>query len=380
MEEQTNGDDGALLPVKPEGGCDCFSVKKLCPWGIVLLVLLFIAGAWLWLGGGSKDPVYSFVPATAYKVDTFNRDGRALAHLAALPLWQKPEQAAEIIRTGFLGMEFPELKTSEKWQEVLPLVTTATKAFTAEGTLHILTSGNAWQIERIITENIANDYNRERDSMDILGIKIVRKLKIAGIGNVFLTRINQTVLLTRSEGLMRSAIACHRGQEDSLGGIGLSLPQDDGGRLVFCRYEVPAVANSFFTGVGEGNFRKDAALYSAWSAEGDGFAMRCRIINNAAITAASGHGIFYYIGMTVLVVLILVIGLPIVFIMIVLLMAMFFHVMAWWRGELVPVEPAELPELSPQMKEDIGAEATGDKPGNSDADKAGNEADGAKSE
>lgn len=371
--EEHNKDEGggaALLPAKQEGGCDCLSAKKLCPWGIVLLVLLVVAGAWLWLGGGSKDPVYSFVPASASKADTFNRDGRALAHLAALPLWQKPEQAAEIIRAGFLGMEFPELKTSGKWQEVLPLVNTATKAFTAEGTLHILTSGNAWQIERIITEEIASDYNRERDSIDILGIKIVRKLKIAGIGNVFLVRINQTVLLTRSEGLMRSAIACHRGQEDSLGVIGLRLPEDDSGRLVYCRYEVPAVANSFFTGVSEGNFRKDAALYSAWSAEGDGFAMRCRVINNAAITAASGHGVFYYIGMTILVLLSLVIGVPVVFILIVLLMAVYFHVMAWWRGELVPVEPAELPELSPQMKEDLGAEAAGDNPAPKDGNKS----------
>ncbi len=70
--------------------------------------------------------------------------------------------------------------------------------------------------------------------------------------------------------------------------------------------------------------------------------------------AVKRHGVLYYLGWTFLIVVLIVLAIPVLFIVLSLLMACWFYLVAWWNGELTPPKPEAAPELSPELRADMG--------------------------
>ncbi len=351
----------ALLPQKTVEPCRCMSGRRLFPWGILLFLILLLTGVWLWIGDGKKDEVFALIPVKANSVRVINCNHTLLSNLSVMPLWNDSAKAQIGLAAGFAGSFYKDIlfRRSELDTPRAVIAGMVERAAVAEiegETLYILYSNNAHDIEKIILRDVAKDFVKDRDSIEVEKVNFVRRLNIPGImGAIYLLRANNTVILTRSKDLLEKMLNCQQGKEQSLADIGLSWPDETGQRTVACMYVVPSQSNFFFLNLNPSLYRPDAAMFSAFNLAQDGFIVNVRVINNGKIVGDNGHGVFYYIGVVLLIALIIVVGAPVAFLLATLLLALYFHLMARWKGELIPIEPAELPELSPQMKEDLGA-------------------------
>lgn len=360
-----------MLPQKANEPCRCMSGKRLFPWGILIFLLLLLAGVWLWIGDGKRDEVFGLIPVKANSVRVINCNHTLLTNLSRMPLWNDSAKAEIGLAAGFAGSFYKDIlfRRSELDTPRAVIAGMVERAAVAElegELLYILYSNNTHAIEKIILKDVAKDFQKERDSVEIDQINFVRKLNIPGVmGAIYLLRANNTVILTRSKDLLQKALRCQQRQESSLADIGLGWPDESGQRTVACMYVVPSLSNFIFLNLTPTLYRPDSAMFSTFNLGQDGFDINVRVINNGKIVGGTGPGVLYYIGVVLLVAVIIVIGAPVAFLVATLLLALYFYLMAWWKNELIPIEPAELPELSPQLKEDLAGKDSADK----DADK-----------
>lgn len=352
------GNEGTNLPTKSEP-CQCMNSQKLFPWGIAAFLVLLVAGVWLWVGDGKKDEIFELIPAKATSVRVINCNHTLLATLSQMPLWSDSAKAEIGLAAGFAGSFYKDIlfrraELDPARAAIASMVERAAVADVGGDLLYVLYTDNAWQIEKTISYDVAKDYVKDRDSFEIAGVNFVRRLNIPGVmGSIYLLRVNDTVVLTRSKGLLEKTILCQKGQEQSLADLGLRWPDETGQRTVACIYVVPSESNFFFLNLDSSLYSPTAAMFTSFDLAQEGFAVDVRVINNGR-QLGGGHGFLYYAGVVLLIALIIIIGAPLLFVLATLLLALYFYLMAWWKNELIPIEPAELPEFSPQMQEDLG--------------------------
>ncbi len=74
----------------------------------------------------------------------------------------------------------------------------------------------------------------------------------------------------------------------------------------------------------------------------------------AAVSGTEAHGFLYYAAWVILTPIALILLTLLTIIALTLLLALYFYVVAWWKGELSPPAPTPTPELSPELNEDLG--------------------------
>lgn len=366
--------DGAQLPEKIQRGKGGSFNKNLCPLGLLAFVVVLILGLWLLVGGAGRDPLLALIPAAANRAEIYNCSAELREKIAELPLWAKPETAGAALADGVLRLEFAPALQGGEWKKIFPFVSRVARVFTAQGEFYLLESvkggsGNGWDIERILSQEVAHGFVKDRDTVAVGGSVPARKLDIPGVGVVYALRDGNYLALSRSQEMIAAVVDCKLGKARSLADIDGVAQAESTQSALLVRYVAPAQANLLFPGVDENAFRPESAVLSVVRPAADGLLMASTVVDRGDAANPAEHGFFYYVGMTILLILSLVIGLPALFLLTTLLLAGYFYLMAWWRGEVVPLEPYELPELSKQMKEDLGGDGAAGAKNDPDGDR-----------
>ncbi len=316
----------------------------------VLLILVFVTS------GGRDGGIFSFVPSSASTVEAIDVSDNTFGYIASLPLWKESETVGTELRTGVFRKMLPGFSDSDDYAATAALCKRLLLAEIKGEKLYVIDSGNPWQIERSYTKRLVA--GGETSKVNIERIDKVFKVKLGG-ADFYVVKIASKVVLSESKELIAKAIRCYRGDDSSLADLGLRWDNDSDQRLIGYIYKVPAVVKTDRLkelGFNISEYRKDAAELSTIMVSpgaNNGIVTRMTVINGSEISSASSGGIFSFIGSAILIILAIVIGLPMLFLLIVMLTAVYFYIVALIKGELVPVEPPELPELSKQMKEDL---------------------------
>lgn len=329
--------------------------KKKSKTGLKLLVVIAVVIVLLLLfGGGKKEGgIFSLVPANAQSFRAVDLSDEVIDSVASLPLWEDKEQAGKTARLEIYKNSLPGYAENGEFSTLASIVRKSVVATVEGNKLYVLDSGNPWQIERVYVRNISEDKGKTK--VQVEGIDYVYKIVLGG-KDYYLVKIASRIVISQSKELIAAAVNCHTGKASSLEDVGISWKDGAQSRVSGCLYQVPALAGrssiGAITGFNSADYRKNVAELITFTLKPDGMVADMRVIDTSAYVGSSG-GILSFIGSAILILLAVVIGLPMGFLLIVMLTAVYFYLAALIKGELVPVEPPELPELSKQMKDNL---------------------------
>ena len=337
-------------------------VGSLALAGLVLIVILTVL---IVRSQSSDEDVLSFAPADSfYAIEIENIDGAADV-LESVPLWRndklaKQELIAEI--AALLGKDSDILK---KFSGNVRSVTHI-ESFVAKkpAKMLVLKVGNGWDIESYYRREYSKVATPVTFAPSMHGLAITRPDKSV----FYLKKIANFVLLSENKELLLRSLAAYTGDELSLAQCGVRFGD---GEDCMPRFRLYMAINSFLLNYPEyktllpevvsRDIAGDSAFLYEATLNATGFVAEGKFIRNEAAGYASGvntaeksgGGILATIFRIILIIVIILIALPILFIAFTLLLALYFFIVAWWKGELVPIDPP-LKDLSPNLKEDLG--------------------------
>ena len=353
-------------PVVVEKRNSKFGVGGIGSWLAIGVVLTVVLAVLIVRSQDKEEDVLAFAPADSYlAIEIENLEGAA-GVISQMPLWKNKalekkkiidefvewfDQDAELFRR-FIGV-VKSIAYIESFVERKPVE------------MVVLRAGNTWDIESYFRREYSTITTPVRVAKDMTGLEITRKDKSI----FYLKKIANFVLITDNKELLKRALAAFKKDELSLAECNIRFGDGDGG---VPRLRIYTAINSYFINYPEDRsffppkvysmIAGDSAfLYEATLNEA-GFVAEGRIIKSIAAAYATGDkysgegnsAFWSVIGWIILVIVIIFIGLPLLFVLSTLLLALYFFLVAWWKGELVEIDPP-LAEMSREMKEDISS-------------------------
>ena len=360
----SGGEEGKSLVVAGKKGTSfgVGGVGSLALAGLVLIVILTV----LIVKSQSSDvDVLSFAPADSfYAIEIENIDGAADV-LESAPLWRNKKYAkTELISefSAFLGKDSDLIrKFSGNVRSVTHIESFVEKK---PVTLLVLKVGNGWDIESYYRREYSKVSTPVTFAPSMHGLAITRPDKSV----FYLKKVANFVLLSDNKELMLRSLAAYTEDELSLAQCKIRFGD---GEDCMPRFRLYMAINSFMMNYPEyktllpeavsAEIAGDSAFLYEATLSVTGFVAEGKFIRNEAAGYASGvnasqeskRGVLATVFWVVLTILLLLIALPILFVLFTLLLALYFFIVAWWKGKLVPIDPP-LKDLSPNLKEDLG--------------------------
>ncbi len=340
-------------------------VGSLALVGLVLIVVLTVL---IVRSQSSKEDILSFAPADSiYALEVENIEGAADV-MDSLSIWKDDRLTKGALITEFSHWFGADGDIIKKFAGNVKSVTLLESLVANKPEkLLILKVGNGWDIESYYKREYSKISTPVTFAPSMHGLKITRDDKSA----FYLKKVANFVLLSDEKSLLLRALSAYKGKELSLAACNIKFGDGES--------EMPRVR--FYTAINsmlvnnpeyklhipqsvQPDIAGDAAFLYEATLNAGGFVAEGKFIRNEAAGYASGNGassasrggIISSIFWTILIIIIVLIAIPIVFVAFTLLLALYFFIAAWLKGELVPIDPP-LKDLSDNLKEDIGVKA-----------------------
>ncbi len=340
-------------------------VGSLALVGLVLIVVLTVL---IVRSQSSKEDILSFAPADSiYALEVENIEGAADV-MDSLSIWKDDRLTKGALITEFSHWFGADGDIIKKFAGNVKSVTLLESLVADKPEkLLILKVGNGWDIESYYKREYSKISTPVTFAPSMHGLKITRDDKSA----FYLKKVANFVLLSDEKSLLLRALSAYKGKELSLAACNIKFGD---GESEMPRVRFYTAINSMLVNYPEyklhipqsvqPDIAGDAAFLYEATLNAGGFVAEGKFIRNEAAGYASGNaassasrgGIISSILWTILVIIIVLIAIPIVFVAFTLLLALYFFIAAWLKGELVPIDPP-LKDLSDNLKEDIGVKA-----------------------
>ncbi len=340
-------------------------VGSLALVGLVLIVVLTVL---IVRSQSSKEDILSFAPADSiYALEVENIEGAADV-MDSLSIWKDDRLTKGALITEFSHWFGADGDIIKKFAGNVKSVTLLESLVADKPEkLLILKVGNGWDIESYYKREYSKISTPVTFAPSMHGLKITRDDKSA----FYLKKVANFVLLSDEKSLLLRALSAYKGKELSLAACNIKFGD---GESEMPRVRFYTAINSMLVNYPEyklhipqsvqPDIAGDAAFLYEATLNAGGFVAEGKFIRNEAAGYASGNaassasrgGIISSIFWTILVIIIVLIAIPIVFVAFTLLLALYFFIAAWLKGELVPIDPP-LKDLSDNLKEDIGVKA-----------------------
>ncbi len=364
-EEKKDENTDLVLSKKNKSNFGVGGVGSLALVGLVLIVVLTVL---IVRSQSSEEDVLSFAPADSiYALEVENIEGAADV-IDSLPIWKDDRLTKGALITEFSHWFGADGDIIKKFAGNVKSVTLL-ESLVAEKPekLLILKVGNGWDIESYYRREYSKISTPVTFAPSMHGLKITRDDK----SEFYLKKVANFVLLAEDKSLLLRALSAYKGQDLSLAACNIKFGDGES--------EMPRVR--FYTAINSMlvNYPKykvhipetvqpdiagDAAFLYEATLNAGGFVAEGKFIRNEAAGYASGTaaasashgGIISSILWTILIIVIVLIAIPVLFTAFTLLLALYFFIAAWLKGELVPIDPP-LKDLSDNLKEDLGVKA-----------------------
>lgn len=364
-----NKDTPSSLPVPTKTDCACKEKNSLCSTAVIGIALLLLIGLLILKTQKSDPSQFALLPEDTFLYTECSEIDSASEMLASLPIWKnKVKELVPVIRQKLYNKFGADKEMAEKFTGN---ITSIGLAYTANNQSFVIVKcGNTLDIEKYFKAKASSSERASKGRRN--DIKVFR---IAGKKDLYMLKIGEYLTLADNMEILNRAIACFTEKAPSLASTGVSFSKQQLEETPYLRiYAALAPTQKMFSALPEyTQFLKSLALpeYTADSAmlyeaqlTNSGFIATANFITTKAALAAvkaaktqtknvETHGFFYYLIWAIIILLALIIGIPVGFLLLTLLIAVYFYIAAWMQGELVPIEPAELAELSPQIQEDL---------------------------
>lgn len=350
-------------------GCDACGGWKAFLWGILIVLVVLLA--WSFWTARSDSAMAQLVPAEAVLyLEANDIEGIGMA-LAASPLWKEHEGGAGVRELQDKGFEQVALALGSVRERVARDLVRHADAFAIGyvpgdgGSLDwiaALRTSNEAALLDVLRKEVASEREKVR-----IGGEDVERLTLFHGGNLHVLSRNGHVVLTPSARQVEFLLA-KRGTRASVADLGV-IPESSVPALHILTSVQPLVKEVY----GQGLLDRIPAFLPSLEPR---VPLSERINPNARLRASlrfpagraeldttmlapeevrpRGRGLLSYLLWTVLILVLIVIAIPLVFLVSVLVLAAYFYLMAWWRGELSPSSPPTPKPLSPQAREDLG--------------------------
>lgn len=337
-------------------------VGSLALVGLVLIVILTVL---IVKSQSSDEDILSFAPADSfYALEIENIEGAAEV-LSTVPIWREDKFSEEKLVAEFAGYFGEDGDILQKFKGNIRSVTFI-ESFVERKPAELLVFkvGNGWDIESYYKREYSKVSSPVNFAPSMHGLQITRPDKSV----FYLKKIANYVLLSDSKALILRALSAYTGDELSLAECNVKFGDGDDGMP---RVRMYTAINSFLMNYPEykgmipeavsSQIAGDSAFLYEATINATGFVAEGKFIKNEAAGYASGinssekggGGLLSTIFWVILTIIIVLIAIPILFVAFTLLLALYFFILAWWKGELVPIDPP-LKEMSTNIKEDIG--------------------------
>ncbi len=337
-------------------------VGSLALVGLVLIVVLTVL---IVRSQNNKEDILSFAPADSfYAFEVENIEGAADV-LAGAPVWRKNELTKDGIIFEFSKMLGADSNIIEKFVGNITSVTFI-ESFVNKSPQKMLVFkvGNGWDIERYYKREYSKVSAPVKFASSMRGLEITRPDKSV----FYLKKVANFVLLSESKDLILRSLSAFKEDELSLAQCNVRFGDGEDGMP---RIRLYVAINSFVINYPEykglipqkmnNAIAGDSAFLYEATLNATGFVAEGKFIKNEAAGYASGvnaanknsRGFFGTIFRVIFITILVLIAIPVLFVAFTLLLALYFFIRAWWKGELVPIDPP-LKDLSNNLKEDLG--------------------------
>lgn len=357
-----------------------FTVGGVGSWLAIAVVLVIILTVLIVRSQDREEDVLSFAPADSYFAYEIENLEGACEVVARMPLWKEEAFNKEKLFNEFVEWFDQDAELIKRFREVIKSFTYI-ESFVDRKPVRmvVLRAGNTWDIESYFRREYSSVTTPVKVAEDLTGLEITRKDKSV----FYLKKIANFVIITENKALLKRSLACYTKDELSLADCNIRFGDGNSGMP---RLRIYTAINSYFINYPQSRsffppnvysmIAGDSAFLYEATINDSGFVAEGRIIRSIAAAYATGDelastgssGFWSVVGWLIVILLIIIIGLPLLFVLSTLLLALYFFLIAWWKGELVEIDPP-LTEMSKEMAEDLatGKSSIGKKPGKNSA-------------
>ena len=345
-------------------------VGSLALVGLVLIVILTVL---IVRSQNNEEDILSFAPADSfYAFEVENIEGAADV-FASAPVWRGNELTKDGIIQEFSKMFGSDSDILEKFVGNITSVTFI-ESFVNKTPQKMLVFnvGNGWDIERYYKREYSKVATPVKFASSMNGLEITRPDKSV----FYLKKIANFVLLSENKDLILRSLSAYKEDELSLAQCNVRFGDGEDGMP---RIRLYVAINSFFMNYPEykglipekmnNAIAGDSAFLYEATLNATGFVAEGKFVKNEAAGYASGvnagtktgRGFFGTVFWVIFIIILILIAIPVLFVIFTLLLALYFFLLAWWKGELVPIDPP-LKDLSNNLKEDLGVTKVKEEP------------------
>ena len=364
-ETATDNTGESNIPAVSKKSRGVFGVGGVGSLAMVGLVLIVVLTVLIVKSQSKEDDVLSFAPADSFfALEVENIDGAA-GMLAATPIWKGDGLSKEVIINELASWFGPDGDIIQRFVGNINSVTFIESFVDRKPQkMLVMKVGNTWDIESYFKREYSKVSTPVKFAPSMRGLEITRPDKSV----FYLKKLANFVIIAESKELLIRSLAAYKKDQLSLAECNIHFGDGDDGMP---RVRLYAAINSFYINYPQKRemippkiynmIAGDSAFLYEATINSNGFVAEGKFIRSEAATYASGsemqqnsqRGFFGTILWIIFIVVLIVIAIPILFLISTLLLALYFFLIAWWKGELVPVDPP-LKDLSSHLKEDLG--------------------------